>query len=61
MDYFFEILIYLNKTIFSDTSELVHFSENADYVIHEATMEDSFKVKAFGKKLRYTLIFYHKS
>ena len=54
--YFLEILIDLYQSTSSDTSELVHFSENADYVIHEATMEDSFKVKAFGKKLRYGFI-----
>ena len=29
-----------------DTSEISHFSQNADYVIHEATMEDSLKEKA---------------
>ena len=29
-----------------DTSEISHFSKNADYVIHEATMEDSLKEKA---------------
>ena len=29
-----------------DTSEIVHFSQNADLVVHEATMEDSLRDKA---------------
>ena len=29
-----------------DTTEIAAFSQDADYIVHEATMEDSLKTKA---------------